>query len=449
MSKLTRKQRREQERQKAKATKRPRAVQKYLRQALTHQQGRRFEKATALYERALQMIPDDAEIWNQLGSCLLNLDRLEAATAALTRCIELQPKHAIAHANLGNAAARSGDLTGALAHYKHAKRLAPRFSKPHYNAAKCHAMLQQWHLAVDGYRAALAIKPDYRIALANLAVSLSMIDKPKEALIMARKALELDPLDLVARRALARAQVQLGDRAAADETYAEILQISNSPELVHMREAMAGRTTDAPPAGYARDVFDRFAVSFDHVLDDLEYRGPQLLAAALEKILPPPNADLFVYDLGCGTGRCGHYMKRYARRMVGVDLSSGMLARAEEKGGYDELRCADGLIDLQGVADCDVVISADVLIYVGRVEPLFAAISKSLRTGGLFAFTIESLDYGDVRLEISGRYSHNYDYVASVGAAVGMVPVARSRATLRRELGRPVACDVLVLRREP
>ena len=89
-------------------------------------------------------------------------------------------------------------------------------------------------------------------------------------------------------------------------------------------EAIPERASD----GYVRDVFDAFAGSFDQVLDQLGYRGPGLIADLLDRALPLPDASLVVADAGCGTGLCADFLRPRARRLVGVDLSAGMLARA-------------------------------------------------------------------------------------------------------------------------
>ena len=46
---------------------------------------------------------------------------------------------------------------------------------------------------------------------------------------------------------------------------------------------------------------------------------------------------LDVLDAGCGTGLCGALVAPFARRLLGVDLSEGMLAHAMEKSVYHEL----------------------------------------------------------------------------------------------------------------
>ena len=72
-------------------------------------------------------------------------------------------------------------------------------------------------------------------------------------------------------------------------------------------------------------------------LRSLSYRAPALVAAMLEDSGLAPSKSLDVLDAGCGTGLCGPLLAPYARRLTGVDLSAGMLARAKEKNVYDAL----------------------------------------------------------------------------------------------------------------
>jgi predicted TPR repeat methyltransferase len=48
-----------------------------------------------------------------------------------------------------------------------------------------------------------------------------------------------------------------------------------------------------------------------------------------------PTGDLCVLDAGCGTGLYGPLLKWLGARLVGVDLSAGMLAEALKRKAYD------------------------------------------------------------------------------------------------------------------
>ena len=143
------------------------------------------------------------------------------------------------------------------------------------------------------------------------------------------------------------------------------------------------------PDEYVRRTFDDFAASFDQVLARLEYAAPRLLDAAIDPVLPVGgNGDIL--DAGCGTGLCGEFLASRGRRLVGVDLSKGMLARARATRHYDELIHAELTAFLESRrGEFDAIVSADTLVYFGDLAAVLAAAHGALRTTGILAFTVE------------------------------------------------------------
>jgi predicted TPR repeat methyltransferase len=162
----------------------------------------------------------------------------------------------------------------------------------------------------------------------------------------------------------------------------------------------------------------------------------------LESSGRPPAKALDAIDAGCGTGWCGPLIAPFARTLIGVDLSAGMLAQAKTKQVYDELVQAEltGFLRSRPAA-CDLIVSADTLVYFGDLAGVAAAARAALRPRGLFIFTLEELvtDDGnlDLRLEPHGRYAHAKPYVERVLEQSGF-GVEIEHAELRMESGVPV-----------
>ena len=91
------------------------------------------------------------------------------------------------------------------------------------------------------------------------------------------------------------------------------------------------------PKDSSENLLARSRRDFEQALERLDYRAPQLVSTAMAEELPKPSASLDILDAGCGTGLCGPRVRPYARRLVGVDLSSAMLDKARAAGAYDEL----------------------------------------------------------------------------------------------------------------
>jgi predicted TPR repeat methyltransferase len=188
-------------------------------------------------------------------------------------------------------------------------------------------------------------------------------------------------------------------------------------------------------------VFDSFAASFDSKLTALGYRAPQLVVDALRAAVGEPGGTLAICDAGVGTGLCGAGLKPFASRLVGCDLSGGMLKRAAELKLYDQLHKAE-LTHYLGTqpAAFEVVVSADTLCYFGVLEEAAAAAHRSLKAGGWLVFTVEALPHDEQPsvLQVNGRYAHARGYVERVLSEAGFTALTIVADTLRQEAGEPV-----------
>ncbi len=377
---------------------------------LAHQQGR-SDEAVALVERSLALTPGQADWYSNLGIILQSDGKLEAAIDAYRRAIAIDPSHANAHSNLGVLLRATGKPSEAEA----------------------------------AYRTAIQLNPDHIDAYTNLGILLNGLKRTEEAAACYSKVITLRPKHRDARKLLALAHCTLGEIGEAVNIFEAWLEEEPAdPIALHMLAACTGRAVPARASnGFVERTFDSFATSFESKLEKLSYRAPALVAAMLEDSGLEPSKRLDVLDAGCGTGLCGPLVAPYARRLVGVDLSTGMLAHAKEKNVYDALMKAELTEYLRDNSDAfDVIVSADTLVYFGDLASVLAAAAGALRPNGLFLFTLEHAAGGEVavayRLELHGRYSHARAYVEQLLALSGLQPEI-AHAELRMEAGAPVA----------
>lgn len=194
---------------------------------------------------------------------------------------------------------------------------------------------------------------------------------------------------------------------------------------------------ESMPRAFVEQLFDAYAERFDAALvNGLGYRGPQVLVERLRASgLAHAGRAL---DLGCGTGLSGEALRPMCARLEGVDISAGMLRRAEEKGVYDALRHAD--IQTLPLAEppYDLIAAADVFIYLGALETVIAWCAGSLRPGGRLAFTVEAGETAPLRLLESRRFAHSRAYVEGLLDAAGFTGVSVTPVDLRLDRGAPV-----------
>ena len=211
--------------------------------------------------------------------------------------------------------------------------------------------------------------------------------------------------------------------------------------------------SDSPaPKRAVRAAFDKAADSYDAVASVQRAACDRLLQLATRSAHQPDHQPARILDAGCGTGLCGPLVKPHAARLTGVDLSVGMLQKAEGKGCYDHLyRIELGafLAMPDEAAAWDVILSADTLCYFGPLEAVAAGARRALRPGGLFGFSVE--DAGDRApdghlLNPHGRYAHSAAYVRRCLEGAGFAVLGLDPAVLRTEGGKPVHGLIVVAR---
>lgn len=236
---------------------------------------------------------------------------------------------------------------------------------------------------------------------------------------------------------------------AARTAYERYLEfVPDDAATAHLVIALSDQ--EAPPRASDDCIvqtFDQFAETYDELMvDELEYRAPQLLFEQMKQQLPEPASQWQIADLGCGTGLAGKLFKPWARQMVGIDLSAQMASHACATGAYDQIHVAELIDWLRRVEHpFDLMVSCDVLIYFGDLHEIIAASATALAPGGRLGFSLERDEGDGFSITVSGRYAHSLAHVESAAAAAGLRVVTMTQAALRKEYAKAVAGLVVVL----
>jgi predicted TPR repeat methyltransferase len=366
----------------------------------------RLDEAEAAFRAVLVMRPDHDEALFGLGLNLLIARRFQEAVEPLTWAAHAPNAEPVRRQCLAHALFLTGDFSRAAETFATADTMEPlpEGARVTWARAAAYNALERAP-APNQTQAALDL---YAKVAGPLAEDLETVAREGFGILVA-----FDRLD--AARALG---AWLEARNPDDKIRAHELRVLVDPSI------------DRAPPAYVVALFDDFAERFDRQLVEmLDYRAPALLAdlvarkrARFERIL----------DLGCGTGLAAPSLERFGAELTGVDLSSAMLAKAAERGGYDHLVQAEAVEFLKSQPGAfDLIIAADVLIYFGDLVTLFAAAAEALAPGGLLAVSTELGETG-WRLLPTARYAHGDDYMQTASAP-GFRIVERQEIALRRE----------------
>jgi len=270
-----------------------------------------------------------------------------------------------------------------------------------FEMAQTFIEMRDYEAAADLMRQALALAPRWPEGQFTLAETLMRANHAEAAIAAFQTYLALDPADSMG------AHAKLAQLGAASAT-AEL------------------------PRAYVERLFDQYAPRFESALvGGLKYSAPQQIRAAIDAHFP---ARRFAHtlDLGCGTGLMGVAIRDLTAKLSGVDLSASMIGEAKRKNIYDALLQDDVVAVLHDKQNTyDLILAADVFVYLGDLSAVMHAAHTALMPGGVLAFTLQATTETDYRLGADQRFSHSADYVKKMMAGFRVLSI--SPGSFRRE----------------
>jgi tetratricopeptide (TPR) repeat protein len=169
--------------------------------------------------------------------------------ALYTATLQKNPHSWMAHYNLGIVLTERGEADQAIDHYKRAVALRPDYAEAHYNLGRLLVEQGQLDEAIAHYERAVAINPADAEAQNNLGVTLFGIGRADDAIAHYQKALEIRPDYAEASCNLASALIAKGDLDGAIAWYTACLAVIPDQEEAQYNLASAllrrGRTDEA------------------------------------------------------------------------------------------------------------------------------------------------------------------------------------------------------------
>jgi predicted O-linked N-acetylglucosamine transferase (SPINDLY family) len=183
--------------------------------------------------KAAKLLPNEAEVHNNLGSALQNLGQPELAVASFQMALEINPDFVQAHFNLGNALRTIGNITQALKCYRRALQINPFYAEAFNNQGLALMNLGRLHESVQCYLDALEIKTDYAEAHNNLGNALGALGQYNAAVNSYHRALETRPDYTDAHYNLGSTLHHTGQLLAAVTSYRRVLDIDPDFTAAH------------------------------------------------------------------------------------------------------------------------------------------------------------------------------------------------------------------------
>lgn len=384
-----------------------------------------------------QAYPRDARVYVSGWLLATKADNTAAALQAAQRAVALAPGSATAHYCLADSQRRSGDITAARTSVETALMLMPSNLAYRELAVDLANNQADYAVAERHLLAAFAQNPNIPGIKTMIGNALRLQSRLDEAEKWLAEGVARNADDAEAHNGLAMVAYQRDDLTTARQHLSVALRLQpDNQGYQHMDAVLSGKTPEQPPEEMTRTLFDRYASRFDsHLVTALKYRVPQILAARILELYP--DRKLNVLDLGCGTGLLGAALGLIEGFFVGVDLSLPMLEEAKKHNVYARLHHVN-LLDALAATDAaeyEVIVAADVFVYMGALDAAISGAFKVLRPGGWLFFSVEAApDSGpDFTVEKSMRYSHKPQYLKDLLARNGFVSVSTEDLDLRME----------------
>lgn len=373
-----------------------------------------IDKSILLYRQAIAKEPNYADAYYNLGLAFIKNNQPDAAIPMLQRLLEHIPDHFAARFHLGCAYMQQELFDQAIETFCMIDASHPHHFETQTNLATCYLKKGLLNFAKTHYLKALELNPEDTQTLFNLGYLNMQQNNLDMAIQFYQRAVKINPNLFAAQNNLAVAFLSKPHIGLALQHFREALRIQPDNKSIPytIRALEQNQPLSSAPPDYVQSLFDAYADHYEpHLLEALDYRVPHLF----KKIVTPfisTSPLLDILDVGCGTGLCGALLKSYAKSLTGVDLSPNMLAVAAAKNLFDELVTQELTAFLQEKnQQYDLILAGDVLVYLGDIANLFRLVKKALRPEGIFIFNAEICDESLFKMNQSGRFAHNKEYL--------------------------------------
>jgi tetratricopeptide (TPR) repeat protein len=154
-----------------------------------------YEEAVRCYRRAAENRPNSPNAMSSLAGVLIHLGKLDEAENVVRDALKINPNWKVALNNLGSILTRKRKFEDSIPIFKRLIKIDPENEQYYYNLGTAQNEIELLDEAASALNMAIEIKPDYIHALANLAEVRIKQGRPEEGVILAKRALAINPDD--------------------------------------------------------------------------------------------------------------------------------------------------------------------------------------------------------------------------------------------------------------
>ncbi len=454
-----------------------------------------FTELANCCRKILNKAGDDFQARYALAVALQNTNQPDEAIRQYEKLIEIKPEYIDTRINLAQIMHATGNYTGALQQLLFVFSKQPNNEKALFMIAQCYYEQGNYIDSEKFYISFLALDKDNFNAINNLGRLYEETGKPEMAIEKFNHALTINNKIFITHLNLGKVLVKVERFREAKEEFIYAINIeprhpepyfnigklynkknetdiakeyflkaldadiqthmSHADEFIHAVKFYLSNIDDPElfnieKKEFVAELFDGYADKFDeHLIHGLQYKTPEIINALLISYIS--KKDNVTVDLGCGTGLCGKYLKKLSAEITGVDLSAAMIEKARELDLYDHLIVGE-ITEALNNNDMmyDLIIAADVFVYIASLKDIFNASSQHMKTDSFFIFSTELLEdelNSDYILFETGRYKHSNYYINKLISDSGFELIKHKFCTLRKENGKDVKGCVTILRK--
>lgn len=398
----------------------------------------KHEEAKNHFMQALEVAPQDVEVLNNLGNCHLHLGDIGTARSYYAQALAHEPYYIEAMYNMAMSYESSGEFIEVKRRLQKLLEIHPKHVRSLRTLADIMMKEHNYYGAEQVLSMVSQLAPNHPPTLSKIADCLIQQDEYSSAITVLEQTLTLEEtaytwiqLGVVQRELQNQKQLPISNEDIA-YSFRQALRLDpDSGKAQYLLHMIEGVTPDRAPSDYVTNLFNFYAPKFEeHLVDILQYQTPQKLKEFLWEETET-RTFAHILDLGCGTGLMGAIMHQHCEHLFGVDLSPLMIEKAEKKQVYTQLFQEDLFsISTLNIPSVDLIIAADVLVYIGDLAPLFKISAHKITQGGYLLFSVEECAEG-FSLGSEARFSHSLSHIQSALPS-SMTIIATKRAPLRK-----------------